>query len=184
MHHLGTKKLQTKRLILRRFKMSDDVEMFDNWANDNEVTKYLTWPAHQNVSATRTILKDWIAQYDNSQFYQWGIELKDSNQLIGSVGSVSLNNQTKSVHIGYCIGQKWWHQGIMSEALECLIEFFFNEVKVNRVESRHDPKNIGSGKVMQNCGMLYEGTIKQGDWNNQGICDYSIYGLTLEDYVD
>ncbi len=107
MHHLGTKKLQTERLILRRFKMSDDVEMFDNWANDNEVTKYLTWPAHQNVSATRTILKDWIAQYDNSQFYQWGIELKDSNQLIGSIGSVSLNNQTKSVHIGYCIGQKW-----------------------------------------------------------------------------
>ncbi len=76
------------------------------------------------------------------------------------------------------------HQGIMSEALECLVEFFFNEVKVNRVESRHDPKNIGSGKVMQNCGMLYEGTIKQGDWNNQGICDYSIYGLTLEDYLD
>ena len=86
------------------------------------------------------------------------------------------------VHVGYCIGRKWWHQGITSEALSELIRFFFEEVGVNRVESRHDPKNPNSGKVMEKVGLLYEGTVNQGDWNNQGICDYSIYGLVAEDY--
>ena len=182
MNHLGTRKLETERLLLRRFELSDAEEMFENWANDSEVTKYLTWPAHQNITVTKSVLEDWVSQYDNNQYYQWGIELKEDNQLIGSIGIVRLDNQIKSVHVGFCIGQKWWGKGIMSEALEKLMDYFFNEIKANRVDSRHDPRNIGSGKVMQNCGMLYEGTVKQGDWNNQGICDYSIYGLTLEDY--
>ncbi len=182
MNHLGTRKQETERLLLRRFELSDAEEMFENWANDSEVTKYLTWPAHQNITVTKSVLEDWVSQYDNNQYYQWGIELKEDNQLIGSIGIVRLDNQIKSVHVGFCIGQKWWGKGIMSEALEKLMDYFFNEIKANRVDSRHDPRNIGSGKVMKNCGMLYEGTVKQGDWNNQGICDYSIYGLTLEDY--
>lgn len=65
------------------------------------------------------------------------------------------------VHVGYCIGKKWWHQGITSESLATLIRFFFKEVKVNHIESRHDPRNPNSGKVMKNCGLIYEGTIKQ-----------------------
>lgn len=88
------------------------------------------------------------------------------------------------VHVGYCIGKKWWHQGINSESLAGLIRFFFKEVKVNRIESRHDPRNLNSGKVMKNCGLIYEETIKQGDWNNKGICDYSMYGLVAEDYKE
>jgi len=74
------------------------------------------------------------------------------------------------------------HQGITSEALSALISFFFKEVKVNQIEARHDTKNPNSGKVMKKCGLIYEGTIKQGDINNQGICDCSIYGLVAEDY--
>lgn len=65
------------------------------------------------------------------------------------------------VHVGYCIGKKWWHQGITSEALAALINFFFKEVKANRIESRHDPRNPNSGKVMEKCGLIYEGTIRQ-----------------------
>jgi ribosomal-protein-alanine N-acetyltransferase len=86
------------------------------------------------------------------------------------------------VHVGYCISKKWWHKGITTEALAKLIKYFFEEVQVNRIESRHDPRNPNSGKVMEKCGLQYEGTVKQGDWNNQGICDYSMYGLIAEDY--
>lgn len=51
----------------------------------------------------------------------------------------------------------------MSEALAALIKFFFEEVEVNRIESRFDPNNIGSGKVMEKCGMEYEGTLREAD---------------------
>ena len=65
----------------------------------------------------------------------------------------------------------------MTEALQAVMDFLFEEVGVNRIESRHDPRNPGSGKVMDKCGMQYEGLLRQSDWNNQGICDAVWYGL-------
>lgn len=183
MKHLGTIELETDRLILRRFKLSDAEAMYRNWASDDEVTKYLMWPTHKDVSVSESVLKEWIGSYDNKAFYQWAIVLKsDGPEPIGSISIVKKDDKISMVHVGYCIGRKWWNQGITSEALSRLIRFFFEEVEVNRVESRFDPRNANSGKVMEKCGLIYEGAIKQGDWNNQGICDYSMYGLVREDY--
>ena len=83
------------------------------------------------------------------------------------------------MHIGYCIGKRWWNKGITSEALNELIKYFFEEVQVNRIESRHDPLNKNSGKVMIKCGMKYEGIMRKAYINNQGICDCSMYALLL-----
>jgi ribosomal-protein-alanine N-acetyltransferase len=183
MEHLGTKQLETQRLILRRFELSDAQAMFRNWASDDEVTKFLMWPTHKDVSISGKILKEWVAQYDDPKFYQWAITLKpNAGEPIGCISVVDKDDRLEMVQIGYCIGRKWWNQGITTEALAELVRFFFEEVGVNRIESRHDPNNPGSGKVMLKCGLIYEGTVKQGDWNNQGICDYSIYGLVREDY--
>lgn len=65
----------------------------------------------------------------------------------------------------------------MSEALKALMDLLFDVAGFNRIESRHDPNNPNSGKVMQKCGMKYEGTLRSADWNNQGICDASYYAL-------
>lgn len=185
MRHLGTIELETNRLKLRRFELSDAVAMYKNWANDSEVTKYLTWPTHKDVSISENVLKEWVIQYENDKYYQWAIVLKSNgNEPIGSIAIVKMDENIKMVHVGYCIGKKWWHQGITSEALSALIHFFFKKVKVNRIEARHDPRNPNSGKVMEKCGLIFEGTIKQGDWNNQGICDYSMHGLIAEDYKE
>ena len=181
MNHLGTKRMETERLILRRFTQKDVQPMFENWASDSEVTKYLTWPAHSSQDVTAYVLADWIAGYEKDDFYQWAIELKSLGQPIGSIAVVSRNDSAKLVHIGYCLGKSWWGQGLMTEALGAVIGFFFDEVGVNRVESRHDPNNPGSGAVMRKCGMHYEGTLRQSDWNNQGICDASWYALLAEE---
>ena len=64
MNHKGTITLETERLILRRLTIHDAGAMFRNWANDNEVTKYLTWPTHTDVSVSENIIKSWIPLYD------------------------------------------------------------------------------------------------------------------------
>ena len=184
MRNVGTVQLETDRLILRGFEVSDAEPMYRNWAKDPEVTKFLTWPPHDNIKVSSDVLRDWISQYENDTFYQWAIVLKESEpEPIGSISIVRMDERIGMVHVGYCIGKKWWHRGITSEALSKLIRFFFEELQVNRVESRHDPLNPNSGEVMKKCGLKYEGTMKQGDWNNQGICDYSMYGLVAEDYL-
>ena len=182
MEHLGTKELETKRLVFRRFETDDAEYIFKNWANDDEVTKYLTWPSHKNIDETIEIRKKWMKEYEKNDFYQWAIVLKEINEPIGSISVVKQSDDIKMVHIGYCIGKKWWNKGIVSEALNALIKFFFEEVGINRIESRHDPNNPNSGKVMAKCGMKYEGHMRQADKNNQGIVDYIEYGIIAEDY--
>jgi ribosomal-protein-alanine N-acetyltransferase len=171
-------------LFLRRFVIEDAEFVYKNWANDGEVTKYLTWPVHENINQSKNILENWIRNYDKNNFYQWAIVLKTIKEPIGSIGVVQQRDDIKMVHIGYCIGKKYWHQGITSEALEGIIKFFFEAVGINRIESRHDPKNPNSGKVMAKCGMKYEGTMRDADINNQGICDFVEYGILAKEYFN
>jgi len=184
MEHLGTKELETERLILRRFVIEDTIYVFNNWANDSDVTKYLSWPTHQDISVTRDIREKCAGNYSKNDFYQWAIVLKEINEPIGSISVVDKNDEIKMVEIGYCIGKKWWNKKITSEALNALIKFFFEDVGVNRIESRYDPKNENSGKVMAKCGMKYEGHLRQAHKNNSGICDHIIYGIIAEDYFN
>jgi ribosomal-protein-alanine N-acetyltransferase len=179
MEHKGTRLIETKRLLLRQFVMDDAEAMYKNWASDDEVTKFLMWPSHKTVSVSEAVLKEWTDNYKEKSYYQWAIVLKEySNEPIGCIG---VNNKIditlKMAHIGYCIGSQWWHLGVTSEALEAIMNFLFDEVGLNRVESRHDPRNPNSGAVMRKCGMKYEGTLRQADWNNQGVCDASYYAF-------
>lgn len=178
MKNCGTQRIETDRLILRRYVIEDADAMYKNWASDSEVTKFLTWQPHSSVDVSRSIIEDWLKEYSDEKYYQWAIVLKDNgNEPIGGISVVHMNEDISMVHIGYCLGRAWWHRGIMSEALKAVMDFMFDTVEVNRVESRHDPMNPNSGKVMQKCGMKYEGTLRSADRNNQGICDACYYAL-------
>ena len=178
MKNCGTQRIETDRLILRRYVIEDADAMYKNWASDSEVTKFLTWQPHPSVDVSRSIIEDWLKKYSDEKYYQWAIVLKDNgNEPIGGISVVHMNEDISMVHIGYCLGRAWWRRGIMSEALKAVTDFMFDTVEVNRVEARHDPRNPNSGKVMQKCGMKYEGTLRSADRNNQGICDACYYAL-------
>lgn len=178
MNHCGTQRLETGRLILRRYVNADAAAMYKNWASDQEVTRFLTWPTHPNQEVSARVIEDWVNQYSDDSYYHWAIILKDNGEEpIGDIAVVSLKENVSMAHVGYCIGRNWWHQGITSEALKAVMEFLFDVVAVNRIEARHDPRNPNSGGVMEKCGMKYEGTLHSSDWNNQGICDACYYAL-------
>lgn len=182
MEHKGTVTLETDRLILRRFTADDAEPAFKNWTSSDAVTKFLRWPTYRDISAMREYINFQLENYKKIDTYDWAIVLKELGEPIGSMGAVAFNEKAQSVEIGYCIGEKWWRRGYTSEALAAVIKFFFEKVGVNRVYSEHDPRNPNSGKVMEKCGMKYEGTLRQADWNNSGICDTRIYGILEEEY--
>lgn len=178
MKHCGTQRLETDRLVLRRYVAEDAAAMYKNWASDPEVTKFLMWPPHSGQEVSRGVTEGWVDQYSNENCYHWAIVLKDNgDEPIGDIAVVDMKENISMVHIGYCIGRTWWHRGITSEALKAVMDFLFDVVDVNRIESRHDPRNPNSGKVMKKCGMKYEGTLRSSDWNNQGVCDACYYAL-------
>lgn len=185
MQHQGTVRLETERLILRKFTIEDASAAFGNWMSDEKVTEFLRWPTHKNSSVSERVVREWIKEYgENKSFYQWAIVPKDLNEPIGTISVVDMNERVDMVHIGYCIGSKWWRNGYMSEAFARIIPFLFEEVKVQRIEAQHDPNNPASGKVMKKCGLKYEGTLRKADWSNKGIVDAAMYALLAEEYFE
>lgn len=182
MKHLGTVALETERLVLRPFVVEDAESMYRNWAGDPEVTKYLTWPAHASANVSRMLLTDWCAHYSDPEYYQWAIAWKErADDPFGGISVVNMTAETECVEIGYCIGRDFWGRGVMTEALSAVIDFFFDRVGALRVQARHDPRNPGSGRVMEKCGMKYEGLLRQADRNNQGVCDVVYRGILASD---
>lgn len=163
--------------------MEDASAMFRNWASDPEVTKFLTWPTHGSEEISAMVLADWVSHYGEENYYQWAIVPKGLSQPIGSIAVVNRKDEVCAVEIGYCIGKQWWHRGYTSEALMAVVNFFFDEVGVNRVEAKHDANNPNSGAVMKKCGMTLEGTLRQAGWNNQGVCDLCVHAILAGDRV-
>ena len=174
--HKGTQTIKTQRLILRKFTPEDAQPMFDTWANDERVTRYLTWQPHSTVDLTKMIVNDWCSSYEKDNSYNGAIEI--DGQIIGSISVVLIDENSEHMEIGYCIGFDFWNKGIMAEALGAVIDFLFKEVGVNRIEIAHAVNNPASGKVAQKCGLTYEGTKRQfyksADGKLQDIAFYSI----------
>ena len=182
MKHKGTLTLETERVILRKFTFDDAEAMYNNWASDQKVTEFLRWQPEKDISEAKDVLQDWVDNYSDPGFYQWAIVLKETGEPIGSIGVVDKNEYLDIAHIGYCIGRKWWHCGYTSESFGAIIRFLFEEVGVNRIESQHDPNNPNSGLVMEKCGLKYEGTLRQADFNNKGIVDACMYSILKSEW--
>ncbi len=176
MKHLGTRRIETKRLILRRFTLDDALPMYRNWASDPEVTKYLTWQTHENAEQTKNVLESWISSYENEDKYIWCIAKKENDEPIGSINAFHYQEKINAMEVGYCISRSYWHQGITSEALGAVMKYLLDEVGIDRIEARHDAINPNSGGVMLKCGMRHEGTRIRAGWTNAGIYDTELYG--------
>lgn len=181
MNHLGTGQLETERLILRAFRKEDAPAMYRNWASDPEVTKFLTWPPHRSEEITAQLLACWEEKYQEENYYSWAIVPKALGEPVGSISVVEIKKNTGTAVIGYCIGKRWWHQGITSEAFTRVIRYLFDEAGFRRIEAQHAAENPHSGMVMKKCGLRHEGTLRGAGCNNQGFYDLCVYGILKED---
>ena len=183
MEHGGTVRLETERLILRRFTVEDAGAMYRNWASDPAVTEFLTWPPHPSEDATRRLLECWVRDYAKPDHYQWAIELKSLGEVIGSLSIVRIDEDIDAMELGWCIGRRWWGQGIMPEAAAAMFRYLFEEVGVNRIAAKHAVDNPKSGRVMQKLGMTFEGVLRQVGRSNHGIEDDAQYSMLKSEYT-
>lgn len=152
MKALGTTPITTSRLTLRRFQKGDELMMFINYCADAEVTKYLSWSPHANIEVTATYLTSILEKYQSPNHYQWAIIEKSSQQLIGAIDLVSFDIEKQNGEIGYVLGQKFWNQGYMSEALRAVTEYCFEKVQLQQLNICAHHQNIASQRVQEKCG--------------------------------
>lgn len=179
LRHKGTKEICTSRLLLRKYRLSDAKDMFDNYASDERVTKYLSWKAYEKVEDVSLFLESAIRDYEKMSTYHWAIEYE--GKMIGSISVMSVDDLRDNCEVGYCIGYDFWNKGIASEALAGVISFLFDEVGMHRIMAKHDIENLASGEVIKKCGMTYEGRFKEYYLRHDGTySDGLVYGIVNE----
>ncbi|MDR1941243.1 MAG: GNAT family N-acetyltransferase [Endomicrobium sp.] len=178
MKNAGTQSINTKRLFLRRITIDDAQAMFNNWACNAEVTKYMRWKAHRDIETTKFVINLWLKEYDSNDVYRWGIVYKENGELIGAIDVVSPDKVTQSAQIGYCLSKMYWNKGIMTESLKEVINYLFSKTDIKKTESWHHIDNQASGKVMLKSGMQFKEIKKDGDKDNNGnLCTIAVYEL-------
>ncbi len=181
MRHVGTQAIKTYRLTLRKIELADAEMMFNNWANDDEVSRYMRWATHKNVDETKAIIQNWLNGYKENNRYHWGICL-DNGEMIGSVGIMITAEYDFKAEVGYCIGRKWRSQGYTSEAVKAAIDYMFKNTDIERIEAYHSVQNPASGRVMVKSGMQHEGFARHKYRNRDGFQDCELYGIVRDEW--
>lgn len=174
--------LETPRLRLRKLTMRDAQDIFA-YSRDPQVAKYVLWDAQTSLADARAYLRYMLRKYRMGEPASWGIEWKASRQIIGTIGFMWIQRENAAAEVGYSLHRAYWNQGIMTEALQELIQYGFGTMNLNRIEAQHETQNPASGAVMRKCGMIKEGTLRQRLMNKGRFVDVDLYAILRRDYL-
>lgn len=173
--------LETERLVLRRLTMHDAQDIFD-YSRDPLVAKHVLWSAHRTIGESKTYLRYMLRRYRMGEPASWGIELKNSGKIVGTIGFMWIQTENAAAEVGYSLARNQWNQGIMTEALRAVIGYGFRSLHLNRIEAIHETDNPASGAVMRKCGMRFEGTLRQKLLNKSRFVDVDLYAILRRDF--
>ena len=161
MINVGTRTIETKRLILRKLEISDLEQVYNNWCSDPKVSKYVTWDMHKNIEQTKEYINFKLGLYEKDYRFDWVVVIKETNEVIGEIDAVKQSLNYNLVELGYCYGSKYWNNGYATEALSAVIKYLKEVALVEKVTACHISTNPASGRVMQKAGMKYDATLKE-----------------------
>lgn len=171
--------LNTGRLKLRKLVPGDAEDMFE-YARREDVTEYLTWYAHPDLSYTRAYLKELQKAYRRGLFFDWGLEFQ--GRMIGTCGFTTICEEHRYAEIGYVLSPAFRGRGLMTEAAKRVIAFGFETLGLERIEARHIVGNEKSASLMRRCGMSYEGKLRNAMFIKERCRDICVYSILREDH--
>lgn len=186
MNFIGTKNIETERLILRKITKEDATSAYENWCSSDVVDKYVLWKKHESVETTKKLYEVWEKDYEDFTTFRWIVEIKDTHELIGTIDIASKKFLPYGAcEIGYCYGEKYWSKGYATEALKGVIKFLFEECDAEVIFAEFMSNNPASGKVMKKSGMTFEGFLRKRIIAKDGIRnDLGSYSITKEEYYN
>lgn len=180
-NHTGTVPLETDRLVLRRTVKSDIDEFFFIQLNPN-IRRYLgTNRLGDDLEKNRKYFDE--EKYNELNYYRWTIVRKEDDKILGCIYLNIHDEKARTAGIDYWIREDAWGNGYTTEASRKILNFAFNTLNINRIESCGGKDNPGTYKVMEKIGLKYEGERKEGIFYYYGgLEDLVLYGITKEEY--
>ena len=175
MLHKGTVVLESDRLILRRIRKDDALEIFNGFINQEEFLYYANKKKRTLEEEIRS-LENIDDKYLKLDYYNWVITLKDSGAIIGSI-NLRVEEINETVEFNYVIDNRYTKKGYMTEALLLVKDFCLNEINVNRFQGGCCIENIASKRVMEKCGMFHEGILRNYIILEDGYHDMHMFSI-------
>ena len=171
------KTLETERLILRGWRPEDLNDLYEYAKRPSMAMG--GWKPHANKRASLRALKSFIKEDD-----RWAIVLKENEKVIGQLRLYPDKNrgQFSARHsaylINYALSEDYWGKGYMTEAVKRVIDYAFDEMRIELLGVSHRPDNIRSKRVIERCGFQYDGVIENGIKNYDGqVFDCVCYSI-------
>lgn len=166
--------LETERLILRGMRVSDAEDMYA-YAQQEPVSRYLTWTPHPNLKHTKEYLTYIGQRYRTGDFYDWAIVLKEDGHMIGTCGFTAFDFSSDSAEIGYVLNPVYQGRGLATEAVKEVLRFGFETLSLHRMEAKFIKENSRSLRLMERVGMTFEGYAREalkikGEYRTIGRC--------------
>ncbi|HLO28136.1 MAG TPA: GNAT family N-acetyltransferase, partial [Anaerolineales bacterium] len=136
----------------------DAFAIFTGWAQDQEVTRYLTWRPHQRVEQTQDFVQGCLSAWEHELRFPYMITLKDIGEVIGMIDP---RIEGPKMGIGYVVSRAHWRKGYVTEATSALIEWAFQQPSIYRVYATTDVENVASRRVLEKVGMQCEGILRK-----------------------
>ena len=172
--------LETERLTLGQFT-AEDASDFYNLRSDKEFMKYLGLSPMNKMSEARARIHSIIQSFNTSEGITWKISLKGESKLIGYVGYWRIFFHHYRGEIGFGMDQEFQQQGYMSEALEAVIPWGLNELKLHSIKADIDPRNEGSIHLIEKFNFKKEAHLRENYFFNGEFLDSIYYGLLKTD---
>lgn len=158
--HIGTNTIETERLILRKFKISDDEAMLKYWIADEKIQSLYSEPVYTTKAEVDELLKKYINSYQKNDYYRWAIIEKNSGECIGQIAYFLVDSKNNFAEIEYCIGSDFQCKGYATEATKAVIQYGFDKINLHKVQICTKTINKPSKRVIEKCGFTYEGTLR------------------------
>jgi len=174
--------LASPRLILRPLHAADANALF-SILSDQEVARYYDDAAFTHATQASEQIEAWESGFHHRRCIRWGIAQKDDDTLIGTCGYYGIHPWHMRGSIGYELGSPFWRQGLMTEALNAIIDLGFKDMKLNRIDALVMPENLPSIRLLEKIGFKNEGLLREYEnWGDKGFTDLYILSL-LRNYA-
>ncbi|QDQ01684.1 GNAT family N-acetyltransferase [Lysinibacillus fusiformis] len=176
--------LQSEQLVLKKIEVLHLQELYMIYDNEH-VFQYCGIIPKHNVQTVSKMIGHFERDYQKKSRVKWGIFHKNQdNTLVGIIETMDFNQKVNMVTIGYFLAEDYWGKGFATEAVRIIVNFLFEEVKINRIQAEVMPANEVSKKVLLKNGFLKEGLLRQASiWSGKGIVDLEMYSILKADYI-
>ncbi|MCP5099006.1 MAG: GNAT family N-acetyltransferase [Chloroflexi bacterium] len=173
--------LETPRLTIRWLR-ADDVDALFQIFSDEQAMRYWSSLPMQTVQDAQLLLKSAEDGYANNSGIRFGLELKETDQLLGTCSLFNFHHTSRRAEIGYILGRPYWGNGFMHEALVAIVDYAFNQLDLHRLEADIDPRNNASRQSLLRLGFLKEGLLRERWIVNGEVSDSELYGLLRSEW--